>query len=66
MSVQDLETAVTGLSKEELAKFSQWVEEYLADEWDKQIERDAQAGKLDRLAEAVLAEFHTGEFTRLP
>jgi hypothetical protein len=40
MSVQELETAVTRLSKEELATFSQWFEEYFADEWDRQIEAD--------------------------
>ena len=36
MSVQDLETAVARLSKEELTQFSQWFEEYVADEWDRQ------------------------------
>ena len=66
MSAQELEPIVTSLSKEELTKFSQWFEEYLADEWDRQIERDAHAGKLDKLAEAALAEFHAGKFTRLP
>ncbi len=66
MSVQDLEIAVTVLSKEELAEFSRWFEEYLADEWDKKIEEDAKAGKLDRLAAAALAEYQAGKFTRLP
>lgn len=44
MSVQELENAVTQLPKEELTGFSQWFEEYLADEWDRQIEADALAG----------------------
>jgi hypothetical protein len=33
MSIQDLETAVTQLSKEELARFSQWFEDYVAGLW---------------------------------
>ena len=45
MSVQELETAVTHLSREELTTFSQWFEEYLADEWDRQMEADIRAGR---------------------
>ena len=38
MSIQELETAVTRLSKEELAAFWKWFEQYMADEWDQQID----------------------------
>ena len=43
MNVQEIENAITALSPEELAAFSQWFEEYTADQWDKQIEADALA-----------------------
>ena len=47
MSVQDLEKAVTHLSTTELNDFAQWFQEFLADAWDRQIEDDANAGRLD-------------------
>ena len=65
MSVQELETAVTQLPKEELARFSQWFEEYLADEWDRQIEADALAGRLDHLVAQADADFEAGRCTPL-
>jgi hypothetical protein len=33
--------------------------------WDKQIENDANAGKLDALAAEALAEYHSGLATEL-
>ena len=65
MSVQDLEAAVTNLSKDELASFSQWFEEYLADEWDKQIEADALAGRFDAAGKRAIADFEAGRCTPL-
>jgi hypothetical protein len=66
MSTEDLQTAVTELSAPELARFSAWFEEYLAEQWDRQIEEDAKAGRLDHLAEQALAEYRQGHFTQLP
>lgn len=47
MSIQEIENAVAKLSAQELSVFSQWFEEYVADQWDRQIERDAAAGRLN-------------------
>ncbi len=47
MSVEDLEHHVSSLSAAELARFSQWFEEFMADQWDRQIEQDMLAGRLD-------------------
>ena len=49
MSVQELESAVSELSPDELARSTEWFEAYKADEWDRQIETDAEAGRLDGL-----------------
>ena len=65
MSVQELETAVTRLPKEDLARFSQWFEEYLADEWDRQIEADALAGRLDAIGQRAIADYEAGRCTPL-
>ena len=65
MSVQELEAAVTKLPKEELAHFSQWFEEFIADEWDRQIEADALAGRFDAAGKRAKADYETGRCTPL-
>ena len=65
MSVQELEAAVTQLPKEELARFSQWFEEYIADEWDRQIEADALVGRFDAAGKRAKADYEAGRCTPL-
>jgi hypothetical protein len=59
-TVEDIEKAVTKLSREQLAKFRAWFEEFQERQFDEQIERDAKAGKLDRLAAEARANHHAG------
>jgi hypothetical protein len=65
MSVLELEQAVSQLPAEELSQFATWFEEYMADEWDKQIERDVAAGKFDRIIAKVDADIDAGRSTPL-
>ncbi len=60
-TVKELEKAVTGLSKEQLVKFRAWFESFDAAQWDRQLEDDARSGKLDRVAEKALGEYHKGK-----
>jgi hypothetical protein len=60
MSVEDLQAAVAKLAPDELVKFRAWLDAFEADSFDRKIERDANAGRLDRLAEEALAEFRAG------
>ncbi len=48
------------MTASELAAFRRWFNEYDSVEWDKQVERDAAAGKFDRLAEKALADHKEG------
>jgi len=59
--VETLEREVEKLSAEELAAFRDWFAKYDADAWDRQMEADVKAGKLDRLAAEALAEHKRGE-----
>jgi hypothetical protein len=59
--LESLEREVEKLSHEELAAFRDWFAEYDWQVWDRQLERDVAAGKLDRLAEEALAEHRRGE-----
>ena len=55
-TVQQAQSAVVDLPAQELAEFRRWFEEYDAQAWDRQFERDAKSGKLDALAEQALAD----------
>ena len=56
-TVEDIEKAVERLSPGNLAKFRAWFEEFEASRFDRKIERDAQTGRLDKLADEALREF---------
>ena len=58
---QSFEREIEKLSAEELAAFRDWFSNYDADAWDRQMEADVKAGKLDRLAAEALAEDKRGE-----
>ncbi|HKO36399.1 MAG TPA: hypothetical protein VJV21_07965 [Pyrinomonadaceae bacterium] len=60
-NVEALERAVQKLTPEELAAFRDWFVEYDWRAWDRQIERDAAEGRLDKFAAEALAEFERGE-----
>lgn len=55
-AIEKLELLVKSLSPEDLAKFRAWFAEFDAELWDRQIEADAAAGKLDRLIDESMAE----------
>lgn len=65
MTIEDLEKAVAKLPPDQLAKFRAWFEAFDAARFDQKIERDAKAGKLDRLAEQALADFRQGRAREL-
>jgi len=58
--VREIETEVTKLGPEELAAFAQWFQEYLADAWDRRIEEDIRAGRLDEAGKQADADFEAG------
>ena len=64
-TVQDIEQAVAQLSKDQLAEFRAWYEKFDADVWDRQIEEDIAAGKLDALADAAIADHKAGRTKKL-
>jgi len=66
MSVEELQTAVSDLRNEKLERFSCWFEEYLADRWDRQIEADILAGRLDAAGRRADEDFEAGRCTPLP
>ena len=45
MSIEEIQSAVAQQPAEELGRFSQWFEEFVAEQWDRQIEADILAGR---------------------
>ena len=63
VSLQELESAVVRLPSTELNTFAVWFEEYLSDAWDRRIEEDALAGRLDAIGRRADEEFQAGRCT---
>ena len=59
-TIQELQTAVSQLSAQELARFKEWFEEFEATLWDEQFEKDVKSGKLDHLADQAIADLRLG------
>jgi hypothetical protein len=63
--VENLERQVKDLSPQELAAFRKWFLAYDWEVWDRQLEQDVAAGKLDALAEKALRDHAAGKSTKL-
>ena len=63
--VEKLEQTLQKPSLEELAAFRDWFRSYDSDEWDRQIEQDVRAGKLDSLADEAIAAHEAGRTKEL-
>lgn len=64
-SLETAEELVTKLSPEELSKFRRWFAEFDGEAWDSQMDADAAAGRLDKLAQEALAEYQAGKATEI-
>jgi hypothetical protein len=59
-TVQEIESAVSRLSEEELAAFRGWFAKFGVEGWDRQFEKDVRSGRLDTLADEALRDFSEG------
>lgn len=64
-TLDDIEKALSELPADQLAEFRAWFETFDAARFDEKIERDANAGRLDRLAALALADFRAGRAREL-
>jgi hypothetical protein len=60
MSVKEIEAAITQLPASEVTELMSWMAEHHAAVWDKQIENDLEAGRLDALLAEVDQEYEAG------
>jgi hypothetical protein len=62
-TVEEIEAAVARLSTSELAAFRRWYTEFDAELWDRQLDADVAAGRLDWLVEETLRDRDDGRCT---
>ena len=59
--IEFLENRITKLDASSLSKFRDWFIEFDNSRWDKKLEADSNAGKLDFLIDTALAEHQEGK-----
>ena len=64
-TVEQIEAAISELSRADLELLRAWFEEFDAEMWDLQFEQDASAGKLDAVAEQAIGDFRSGNYKEL-
>jgi hypothetical protein len=60
MGIREIEKAIVQLPAKDLDKLVDWLEDYRAQMWDEQIEKDLEAGRLDTLLAEVHEEYEAG------
>jgi len=59
--IRFLESRVAELDNDSFSKFRDWFIQFDQARWDKKLEADSNAGKLDFLINAALAEYQAGK-----
>jgi hypothetical protein len=65
MSVQEVEQAICHFTADELKTFRQWFADFDMEQWDRKIENDSNAGRLDHLINKALGEHRAERSTDL-
>jgi len=60
MGIREIEKAIAQLPVEDLDRLASWLEEYRARMWDKQLQEDLEAGRLDAVLAEVDEEYNAG------
>jgi hypothetical protein len=55
-TVEEIQVAIQSLSSQDVTYLRQWMSELDWDNWEREIEKDSDAGKLDFLIDEALAE----------
>lgn len=61
----EVETAIKQLPEGEVRDLAKWLQEYLDQMWDRQIEADLASGKLDRMIAQAEADIASGNVSDL-
>jgi hypothetical protein len=65
-TVAEIETAIQKLKPQEIHEVADWLQELRDELWDKQIDADAKAGRLDKMIGKAKADYRAGKATPFP
>jgi len=65
-TVTEIKAAFQQLPEREAWELADWVQAVMDDRWDRQIEADAKAGRLDQFIDEALDDLHQGRTTPAP
>jgi len=65
MDVKEIESAIAQLPPTKVAELAEWFEEFHAQLWDKQLEQDVKAGRLDSLLREAEQDHESGRSEKL-
>ena len=60
-TVVEIESSLRAMPVQDARAVAHWLQEYLDQKWDKQMDADIAAGRLDKLAEQALDRYRTGK-----
>ena len=60
MDVKEIETAISELPPAQVAELADWFDEFRAQLWDKQIERDLSSARLQALLDEAKQDLESG------
>jgi hypothetical protein len=63
--VEEIESAISKLPPADLGRLTRWFEEFAADEWDREIEADIRAGRLNEAGTRADEQFDAGNCPQL-
>ena len=64
-TIEDIEQAIEKLPAEDVARLRAWFDTFEGERFDRRLDSDARAGKLDALAQAALTDFRHGRAREL-
>jgi len=65
MTITEIKKAVKNLSVTEQKELFNWIDEYRENQWDKQIEKDLDQGRLNKLIAQAKQEFKEGKCQKI-
>jgi len=65
-TVEEIKAAIEKLTLEERAELAKWLHGWTDDDWDRQMQEDADAGRLDHLINNVRHDLQAGQIEEGP
>jgi hypothetical protein len=65
MTITEIKNIVQNLSKDDQKELFEWIDDFRENQWDQQIEKDLEAGKLNHLVEQAKREFREGKCQKI-